>query len=79
MEGTGNILSQIEELKTVALDFLCSVSVFKRVECFLVVGMSGSDCTDHDGRRVTTERLLEHASQGTVTVGDVRSCLGFSS
>jgi hypothetical protein len=41
--------------------------------------MSGSDGTHHDGRGVTTERLLEHASQGTVTVGDVRSCLGFSS
>jgi len=61
------------------LNLLGSVGVPQSVDRLVVVGVTGSDSADHDGRGVTSKSFLKHAGQVGVTVGNVRAWLGLSS
>ena len=59
------------------LNFTGAASVIQSVQGFVVVALSGGDARDHGRARVSTQGILEDASQLGVTIRDEVSLLAF--
>lgn len=46
------------------LNLLCSISILQSIEGLLVVGVTWSNGSDHDGSRVTSQGVLKHSREG---------------